>query len=751
MNKAVTRSLRETMRGEVVMEPAFRILNLEDDPLDTDLVRALLLKDGLPAEIDRVDALSGFREALVRGGYKLILADYSIPGMDASEALRLARETRPELPFIFLSGTIGEETAVEMLKRGASDYLLKQRMERLGPAVRRALHEAEEHAHIQRSEKERDITIEFLRLVNDNAGTRQLIEAAVRFFHEQSGCEAVGIRLRKGDDYPYYEARGFPEEFIHLENSLCVQDPEGTIQRDNAGIPVMACMCGNVIRGRYDPSKPFFTTEGSFWTNDTSRLLATKTGADPQTPARNRCNDEGYESVALIALRCGEERLGLLQLNDRRRGMFTQEIISFWERLGGYLGIALAKTVADENLRESETRLRETNATLEQKVQERTEELSRRAAQLRALTGELTLSEERERGRLAKILHDQVQQLLVAAKFRTAVLGRSGDDSVKQATNEIERLIDESILASRSLTAELSPPILHEAGLNAGLEWLSRRMADQQGLSVEMELEKIDLMPDDLKILLFESVRELLFNIAKHAHTRSSLVKLKQIDGLLQVTVSDQGCGFDPNVMARVSESGQGFGLFSIRERLELFGGRMEIQSAPGQGSRMSLFVPMPQGSAAWSDPTKVAMLPAIPIPERIPMQVSGKRIRIILADDHAVVRHGIASMLSDEPDFEIVSEAADGQEAVELARRFLPDIILMDMSMPKLNGVEATRIIHDELPEIRIIGLSMYEDAERNQVMREAGAVHYMTKSGAADALIAAVRKYANNPEISA
>ena len=135
------------------MEPTLRILNLEDDPLATDLALTLLRKDGLDTEIDRVDTDSGFAEALRRGGYGLILADYSVPGMDVLEALRLAREVCPEVPFVFLSGAIVEETAIEMLKLGASDYVLKQRIERLVPAVRRALREAKEHAYRKRAEE----------------------------------------------------------------------------------------------------------------------------------------------------------------------------------------------------------------------------------------------------------------------------------------------------------------------------------------------------------------------------------------------------------------------------------------------------------------------------------------------------------------------------------------------------------------------------------------------------------------------
>jgi PAS domain S-box-containing protein len=384
-----------------------------------------------------------------------------------------------------------------------------------------------------------------------------------------------------------------------------------------------------------------------------------------------------------------------------------------------------------EDLKRAEEALRQANAGLEQ-----------RAAQLRALAGELTLSEQRERSRLAKVLHDHLQQLLVAAKFRLAILGKGSEDLMKQAIKEVEELIDESIVSSRSLTAELSPPILHAAGLNAGLEWLARRMADRQGLMVDLELEDTGPLPDDLKILLFESVRELLFNVAKHAHTRSATVNLRRVDGSLQLGVSDQGEGFDPSVMAQAGES-VGFGLFTVRERLELFGGKLEIQSSPGQGSRVFLSVPMTPPTSLQPRSTPVEASPGMSISERIPESIPSRKIRVLLVDDHAVVRQGIGNMLNEELDIEVVAEAADGQEAVELAAKLLPDVILMDMNLPKLNGIEATRAIHEQHPAIRIIGLSMFEETERAQAMCGAGAVSYLTKSGAAEALIATVRKH--------
>lgn len=125
-------------------------------------------------------------------------------------------------------------------------------------------------------------------------------------------------------------------------------------------------MCGNVICGRFDPSKPFFTKRGNFWTNGTTALLATTTEADRQARTRNRCNGEGYESVALIGLTLGEERLGLLQLNDRRKGRFTSSTISLWEQLADYLAVALAKFRVDEALQESEERYRNLFNTMDE-------------------------------------------------------------------------------------------------------------------------------------------------------------------------------------------------------------------------------------------------------------------------------------------------------------------------------------------------------------------------------------------------
>ena len=200
----------------------------------------------------------------------------------------------------------------------------------------------------ERTEIERETNIEFLRLINKSINTQELIHSALTFFKHQSGCEAVGIRIQEGPDYPYYETQGFPENFLLLENHLCEYDKKGNHLSNSKGNPLLACMCGNIICGRFDPSQQFFTDNGSFWTNSTSKLLSRTSEEDRQSRTRNRCNGEGYESVALIPLNSGGRNLGLLQLNDKRQNLFSEELISIWERLAGYLTVSLAKFKAEE-------------------------------------------------------------------------------------------------------------------------------------------------------------------------------------------------------------------------------------------------------------------------------------------------------------------------------------------------------------------------------------------------------------------
>jgi len=218
--------------------------------------------------------------------------------------------------------------------------------------------------------------------------------------------------------------------------------------------------------------------------------------------------------------------------------------------------------------------------------------LSRYQRQLQILASQLSLAEEQERRRLASGLHDQVGQTMALMKFK---LGAAKDlpcqADVHTYLDEIGTLLDDAIRQTRSLTFDLSPPILYELGLEPALEWIVEQFHIHYGLRCEL---KDDGQPkplgDDLRGLLFSAVRELLVNITKHAHARTVTVSVRREGNSISINIEDDGVGFD------VSGAGwrkQGFGLFNVRERLTAVGGHFEVKSELGRGTMASLAAPL--------------------------------------------------------------------------------------------------------------------------------------------------------------
>ena len=365
------------------------------------------------------------------------------------------------------------------------------------------------------------------------------------------------------------------------------------------------------------------------------------------------------------------------------------------------------------------------------------------ARQLRALATELGQAEHRERLRLAKILHDHLQQLLVGAKFNLAtVRGRSDRPAVERVTG----ILDEAITTARTLTAELSPPALQEKGLIAGLAWLGREMYQKHGLRVELQAEAgVEPAAESVRFFLYEAVRELLFNVVKHAESDSARVAASRLGtDAIQVTVEDSGVGFDVASVESGELTSSGFGLFSIRERLSYLGGRLTMESAQGRGARFTLVAPAleaPSAQERRGQRGAGTTAAAAELPSSGTATGAGSRIRVLLADDHPVLREGLVRLLREQPDIEVIGEAGDGEAAVRLAHQLQPDVLVVDVSMPRVDGLEATRQLSAEQPALRIIALSMHEDAATEHSMRAAGAADYLVKSGPPDRLVAAIR----------
>jgi PAS domain S-box-containing protein len=202
----------------------------------------------------------------------------------------------------------------------------------------------------KRAERYQHLSAEILGVLNEPLGVRDAVERILAAIKRETGFDAVGIRLRSGDDFPYFAQDGFSADFLATENSLIGRDQNGRIG--------LECTCGLVLSGKTDPANPLFTKDGSFWTNNSMPLLDVPADQDLTLHPRHNCIHQGYRSMALIPIRANRDIVGLVQLNDRRTDRFTLEQIQFFEGISASIGVALMRKQQEDALRESEARQR---------------------------------------------------------------------------------------------------------------------------------------------------------------------------------------------------------------------------------------------------------------------------------------------------------------------------------------------------------------------------------------------------------
>jgi two-component system CheB/CheR fusion protein len=284
-----------------------------------------------------------------------------------------------------------------------------------------------------------------------------------------------------------------------------------------------------------------------------------------------------------------KRRKKILPMEIQRRTK-DGKILDVWLTISALLDddghpTAVATTERDITQRKlDETALRELNESLEHRVAERSALAERQARRLRELAAQLLMTEEQGRRSLAEDLHDNLSQVLHVAKLKLSEL-RSGAEDIARSELfvEVDKLLVRANQAARSLSYQLSPPVLHELGLIPALEWLGEEMGRLFRLEVKVSHGRNAIVMDErTRIVLFRSARELLVNVAKHAGVRRASLRVRRDREGVVVTVEDRGIGFDPK-LAHDPKKSRGLGLFSIRERLEHLGGSMNIRSAPGQ------------------------------------------------------------------------------------------------------------------------------------------------------------------------
>lgn len=424
------------------------------------------------------------------------------------------------------------------------------------------------------------------------------------------------------------------------------------------------------------------------------------------------------------------------------RGRFQYAVDGRCIRMVGVMVDITHRKQTETALCEKEERTREFAAQLERLVAERTKELLQSQDRLRALATELNLAEQRERKRLATELHDYLAQLLAVGKMS---LDRIKQQIGAPVVEELDGTLDEALRYTRTLVAQLSPPFFHELGLPYAFRWLAEQM-EPRGLRFTVEVQDgFPSLLEDHATLLFQAARELLLNALKHAETDQARLAMTAAEETIRIEVSDNGRGFDVAALESPSAGAtrMRFGLFSIRERMIAMGGRFELLSRPGEGTRATLVAPLNTSAVTRLETSGVSHhvsdIRACSNHSVLNTQnsaPSSTKIRVLLVDDHAMVRQGLRSILEAYADVEVVGEAAAGDEAVALVDQLRPSVVVMDINMPRMNGIQATAAIKARHSAVVVIGLSVQAEALSRSEMLRAGATTLVTKEVAVEEL---------------
>jgi PAS domain S-box-containing protein len=468
-----------------------RILDLEDDPVDTELLQANLMAGGIYCEMTRVQTRADFEAALENGEFDLVLSDYSLPSFDGLSALELAKKIRPQVPFILVSGAIGEERAIEALKSGATDYVLKQRLERLVPAVRRAVREAEERNERRRAEEALGRSEERYRTLVEQIPAVTYIQEPV----ESDNPKAVTYISPQYETMLGYSAESEMIDEEHWLRTLHPEDRERVlaedIRTDETGEP-------------FDIEYRIIAGDGSVvWVRDQATLVRDEEGQPLYwLGVQYDVTEQRRAEEALKEIREAERRRLARDLHD---GVLQD--LSYTTAAMGIIQLNVEGT------------------SLEEELQKAIDAIRRAAQGLRAAVNDLRVEDERDRP-----FPDLVESL-------------------------VER---------------------------------NRGMARGYDIILEVEEGFPTASFGDAGTEILRVLQEALTNARRHSGARNVQVKLSKDGDELVAEVADDGRGFEPGTEP-------GVGLRSMRERAAALGGKLEIESEVGEGTRVRLRVSIPQ------------------------------------------------------------------------------------------------------------------------------------------------------------
>jgi DNA-binding NarL/FixJ family response regulator/anti-sigma regulatory factor (Ser/Thr protein kinase) len=366
---------------------------------------------------------------------------------------------------------------------------------------------------------------------------------------------------------------------------------------------------------------------------------------------------------------------------------------------------------------------------------------------LRALSNHLVEAQENERRHIARELHDEIGQILAGLQMVLGITKRMPPDAVKSRLDEVQALVNEMSRRVGELSLDLRPAMLDDLGLLPALSQLFERYTGRTQVRVDFRRKGLDgRLAPALETAVYRIVQEALTNVARHTSVTEATVQLRVDQETLSIEVADRGQGFD---LERVLLSAPAAGLSGMQERAAALGGRLVIESSPGQGTRLAAELPLQPAAVETGDPSPLAVPAAASAPlhiERLahPPGARSGDITIVLAEGHDLVRAGLRSLLETEPGFLVVGETGLGRQAVELVERYQPDVLVLDFNIPGASALDITRQLVRQSPRTHTLVLSNYTDQPYIIETIRSGAAGYALKETSADDLLQAVNEVA-------
>jgi PAS domain S-box-containing protein len=604
------------------MDRILRILILEDLPNDAELMIYELNQANIPHTYLRVEDREQFLGALKNYNPDLILSDFYLPTLEGLEALVLAQESCPEVPFIFVSGAMGEEVAIDAVQRGATDYVLKDRLSRLGPAVERALREAEERRQRRQAVAALRESEEKYRLLLKNIPSvvyKGFMDGAVEFVDEKvqelTGYPRQIFESRRKlwtDILVPEDQASFKQAFLEGLRGNKSYVREYRVQRIDGGY-IWIQDRGQII---LKPNGKVDYVSGMFF-DITARKQVEAALLESQTQftsfmshlpgiAYMRDFQGAYVYVNETWERIhpdpgkGQEGPGELDESDHlviTRGQSSQIIEEIVQEDGIHNWLINKFPILDRTGRPVLIGAVGIDVTMRRRAEQALQESEQR---LRFLASRLLRAQERERKRISMELHDELGQSLAALKLQIRAIEhglRRDQQLLREECRDLLQYLDGVIDNIRRLSRDLSPAILEDLGLQSALKYLIDGVGKHYTVKHFFAVEDLDdLFPSEAQIIIYRIFQECLTNIAKHAGATEVKVAVKEEQGSLVLVLEDNGTGFDPSQAADRRGPGRGLGLAALDERTRMLGGTMEIRSHPGQGTRVICVIPIDEG-----------------------------------------------------------------------------------------------------------------------------------------------------------